>query len=389
MKKKLLVISSTFPRWKNDSVPPFVYELSRRFTEEFEVTIIAPHYPGAKEHEIMDGMHVYRFRYFPEQFEKLACSGGILPVLKKNKLYYLLVPFFLLAARQALEKRILADKPDLIHAHWALPQGFLAALAKRKHDIPYVVTAHGADIFALRSLTALKKFALKNADGITTASRRIKEHIGKIGIDAHIIPMGVDTKLFHSGKKDAAIREKHNITGPFLLFVGRLADKKGASYLIQAMPYVLEKHSTAKLLIVGSGPDEDKLKQQVNDLRLGQHITFAGPIAHTALPAYYATADIFVAPSIITPDGDREGTPVTILEALASGTRVVASGLDRTESSILYAEERNPEDLANKILTALASPKKKSSIMKYDWSTIAAKYKQVLLNAHRFSNKKM
>ena len=85
MKKKLLVMTSTFPRWKNDTNPPFVYELSKRLVDDFEVTILAPSFPGAKKDEVMDKMTVHRFRYFFSKFEKLAGSGGILPTLKKKK----------------------------------------------------------------------------------------------------------------------------------------------------------------------------------------------------------------------------------------------------------------------------------------------------------------
>ena len=97
MKLKLLVVTSTFPRWQNDTDPPFVYELSRRLTDTFDITVHAPHYPCAQTREIMDGMDIHRFRYFFASFEKLAGSTGILPTLHHNKLYYGLVPFFLLA----------------------------------------------------------------------------------------------------------------------------------------------------------------------------------------------------------------------------------------------------------------------------------------------------
>ena len=84
MKKKVLVFTSTFPRWKNDTIPPFVYELSKRLTSDFDITVLTPNFPGAKKDEIVDGMKIHRFRYFPiEKFEKFASHEGILPTLKK------------------------------------------------------------------------------------------------------------------------------------------------------------------------------------------------------------------------------------------------------------------------------------------------------------------
>jgi len=88
-KPKLLVLTSTFPRWQDDTDPPFVYELSRRLTKDFSVTILTPHYPGARPHENLDGMEVYRYSYFFEKYEKLAGQTGILPTIRKHKLYLL------------------------------------------------------------------------------------------------------------------------------------------------------------------------------------------------------------------------------------------------------------------------------------------------------------
>ena len=61
---KVLVLTSTFPRWKNDTTPPFVFELEKRLSKDFEIHILAPHHKGAKKEEIMEGLHVHRFQYF-------------------------------------------------------------------------------------------------------------------------------------------------------------------------------------------------------------------------------------------------------------------------------------------------------------------------------------
>lgn len=75
---KVLVLTTTFPRWKDDTNPPFIYELFKRLTDEFDVSVLPPHYPGAKTFEVMDKIKIYRFRYFIEKYEKPTGSGGIL-----------------------------------------------------------------------------------------------------------------------------------------------------------------------------------------------------------------------------------------------------------------------------------------------------------------------
>jgi len=76
-KPTLLVLASTFPRWKGDTEPRFVYDLCLRLKEEFSVVILAPHAKGTKQQEKMDGLQVYRYRYAPEGLENLAYEGGI------------------------------------------------------------------------------------------------------------------------------------------------------------------------------------------------------------------------------------------------------------------------------------------------------------------------
>ncbi|HEY0675481.1 MAG TPA: hypothetical protein VGD25_04670, partial [Immundisolibacter sp.] len=73
---RLLVLTSTFPRWVGDHEPPFVFELSRRLAQQFEVHVLAPHAPGAQLQETLDGVHVQRFRYAPEPLQQLAYDGG-------------------------------------------------------------------------------------------------------------------------------------------------------------------------------------------------------------------------------------------------------------------------------------------------------------------------
>ncbi len=127
--KTILVLASTFPRWENDSTPPFVYELSKKFTGKSEVIVLAPFSKGAKKYEVMDGMAVHRFNYWP--FANKLADGAILPNLKVNKLLWLQVPFFFLFEFFAVWSMIRKYKPDVIHVHWIIPQGIVAVTIKK------------------------------------------------------------------------------------------------------------------------------------------------------------------------------------------------------------------------------------------------------------------
>ncbi len=394
MKRKVLVLASTFPRWKNDTLPPFIYELSRRLTKEFDVSVLAPHYPKAKTYEVMEGLKVYRFRYFLERYEKLACSGGILPLLKKCRLYYFLVPFFLLGEFLALMKLTKKLKPNIIHAHWIIPQGFIAALNKKINKIDYILTTHGGDIFGLQGkiLTTIKNFTLKKASRITVVSNAIKKEIlTKLNskLDISVIPMGVDSVLFNPSKRDNSIKENYHINGPFLLFVGRLTEKKGVKYLIEAMPKIIKNFPKTKLIIIGNGELEQKLKELTNRLNLEENIFFIGAIQNKELPKYYATADIFIGPSIISRGGDTEGFGLTFVEAGMSGCWLIGSDIGGISDIIedgkngFLTKEKNSEDISNKIIKSIKlrhkfNNSRKILVNKFDWKVISEKYRGIL-----------
>ena len=397
-KKKLLVTTSTFPRWEKDTDPPFVYELSRRLANSFDITVLAPNYPGALTREEMSGIQVHRFRYFLKKLEILAGSEGILPTLKKNVLFNFLVPFFLIGEFWALVKLTKKIKPDIIHAHWILPQGFIAALAKKITGVPFVVTTHGGDIYGLQGkfATALKRYALHNAANVTIVSKDIQQTIiKKFGknILTGVISMGVDSQLFHPDKKDLSLREKNKISGPFLLFVGRLTEKKGVRYLIEAMVSVLKNSPETKLMLIGTGELHHEISRLVVSLGLQENVIFTGAIPNNKLPKYFATADIFIGPSIQAEGGDTEGFGLTFVEAGMSGCFVVASDVGGISDIIedgktgFLVREKDPDAIADTLcnilkqidtLSYIKTAARQKMIAQFDWQVITDRYKKVL-----------
>lgn len=399
-RKRIIVLTSTFPRWKNDTDPPFVYELSRRLLPELDVHVLAPNYQGLLQDEIMDGMAVYRFRYFHKRFERLAGSSGILPTLKKNKLYYLLIPFFVLAEFWALLRLVRQIKPDVVHAHWLVPQGFVAAMVGKITGTPYVVTAHGGDVFGLQGRLAgfLKRLALEKAAKVTVVSTVIKQvvlEISKPRVDPVVLPMGVDASKFTSVVSDDVLRNRYDVTGPLLLFVGRLSEKKGVRYLLEAMPEVISKVPSVKLLVVGSGEEAHALQQLSVSLNITDHVAFTGSIPNKDLPQFYGAADIFIGPSIRAKGGDTEGFGLTFVEAGMSGCILIGSKVGGIPDIIkdgetgFLVEAKNPAAIAGKVLEVIGlqdewptmrSMTRSELARRFDWQFVARGYSRVLEN---------
>lgn len=381
-KKKLLVTASTFPRWEGDTEPRFVYDLSRAMLDEFDITVLVPAAPGALDREEMGGLHVERYHYFPvHKWETLCYPGAIVPRIKEKKARALLVPFLFLSLWWNLFKR--RKRFDVVHAHWLIPQGIVQSFFKT----PYLVTGHGGDVTSLNQglLKALKRRCLQRAGAVTAVSPQLKQVLEEIcpGKAVSVMPMGCDTKEFSPSHR------KENFFGqngkPVVLFVGRLAEKKGVTYLIEAM-----KRVDAQLVIVGDGPLRAQLEEQAKPL--GDKVQFLGAKTHDQLAEIYASADVFAAPSVQAKDGDVEGFGLVFLEAMASGLPVVASRsggipyLVHDGENGLLVEPGKAEELAGAIERVLKNVNLRMILIKggketvgiYDYRTIGFRYGSLL-----------
>jgi glycosyltransferase involved in cell wall biosynthesis len=339
-KKKLLVLSSTYPRWDDDWEPAFVHELSKRLTSDFDVTVLCPREKGSVRREIKDKVNVHRYRYAPNCASTLVSNGGIAANLKNTKLKWLLVPFFFLAQTLAITIAIKRHKPDVIHCHWIIPQGVCLYLAKilTRSKIPHLLTSHGGDLYTFRGmlLTKLKKAVLCHARSITVVSHAMTTEVERIAgkaLDIRVIPMGIDTKnTFYPD--ESVIRSKTEI-----LFVGRLVEKKGVRYLIEAFKLVLNSVPEATLTIIGEGPEKVTLKSLVENLNLEHQVRFLGSMQNSRLPAYYRRATVFAAPFIRAKSGDEEGFGLVVAEALCCGCPVVVTDLPAVEDLFSRAKD--------------------------------------------------
>ena len=385
---RLLVLTSTYPRWAGDPEPGFVHELSKRLTDKFQVTVLCPHAPGALPKQVMDGVEVIRYRYAPASLERLVNNGGIVTNLKRHPWMLLLLPSFILGQLFWLYKLGHRRNTDVIHAHWLIPQGFLVAflMAFGRKMAPFVVTSHGADLFALRGklLTKIKQFTLARSASATVVSHAMKTMIAEMGVPPDKIAvqsMGID--LQHRFYPDTNIQRNPNE----LLFVGRLVEKKGLGYLIEALPHILQQRPDVRLTIAGFGPELSIRQQQVKDLNLSSHVDFIGAVPQSELPSLYRRAAVFVAPFIQAASGDQEGLGLVVLEALGCGCPAVISDLPATrEFGDIHGLRRTPpanaQILAQTLLDQLQNPvtPDRAALMRFDWQYRADCYSDILLD---------
>lgn len=390
-KPVLLVLASTYPRWRGDYEPGFVHELSRRLVERFQVIVLCPHAPGADRREWLDGVEIIRFRYAPSRLETLVNGGGIAVNLRRSKWKVLLVPLFLVAQLAVLVSVLARRRVDAIHAHWIIPQGLLACVAKvlaRSHA-PLLVTSHGADVFALRGgvFDAVRRYVLHRAGALTVVSRALMDRLlpqmpAKRLVE--IIPMGVDLEATFTASPTIE-RDPH-----LILFVGRLVEKKGVIHLVRAMVAIRRKQPSARLEIVGFGPEEPALRVAVQRLGLQTVVHFMGPALPASLPAVYRRAGVFVAPFVEADSGDQEGLGLVVVEALGCGCPIVVGNVGAVADTLgphfrdVAVDASDEDALADRIVSVMsAGPASQralaaSVLERFDWKVIAGRYDTLL-----------
>ena len=393
---KVLFVTSSYPRSREDTASVFLRYLAERLAERgLEIHVLAPA-DTASGTTIEGNITVHRFQYSPFRRQRLAYGSGIMPNLKRSPWLWLQVPFFVLAMTHSLIRVTRHAQIDLIHAHWLLPQGLVGVLAKYLRHIPLVTTAHGADAFTLRGglASALKRFVVAHSDGWTANTPATSRAVDscETATPVHCIPMGVDTELFSSGDPTGLRRY---LPGKefLLLFVGRLVDKKGCRSLLEALSLLSPalRHRTT-LWIVGDGDQRRPLEQAAKDLGLAQKVRFWGALANQRLPDFYAAADLFVAPSIEAASGDSEGQGVVILEAFAGRACVLASRIGGIDAVVCddvtgrLVPSNRPRDLACAIEKLLNDPDLRARLVqtafkkvkeRYDWTRIAGEFESL------------
>lgn len=390
---RLLVLASTYPRWQDDPEPGFVHELCKRLTERFEVTVLCPHSKAARSEEILDNVNVMRYRYAPVSLERLVNNGGIVGNLRRHPWMFLLLPSFFIAQWWCVRQLIRRLQPELIHAHWLIPQGLIACWQGRMGPrIPFVVTSHGADLFALNTFVMrwLKRRVAKDAAVMTVVGEAMSAELQKQRIkprELYVEPMGVDLEARFIQDMQAP-RSKLDI-----LFVGRLVEKKGVRLLLEAMPEILLNEPHARLIIAGFGPDHAFLEETARRMKIDGSVIFAGAVRQEDLPALYRSAAVLAAPFVEAASGDQEGLGLVVVEALGCGCPVVAGKVAATArafngfDSVSLVDARDISALSGAIVARLRSKECVSSAdsaklkSRFDWGKRATVYAGILDHA--------
>jgi glycosyltransferase involved in cell wall biosynthesis len=261
-----------------------------------------------------------------------------------------------IAAAHAQSVRAL--RIDHIHAHTATYPLLTAWLCHRLTGVRYSFTAHAHDIFVDQSFLRTR---LATADFAVAISDFNRGFLAAYGGDrvtpVHVIRCGIELSAYRF--RPRAPEETGRVRA---LCVAGLKDYKGHHVLLRALADGGPSLERVDLDLVGDGPLRQPLERLVRSLRLQDRVRFHGPLPEPAVTDLLEGADLFVLPSVIAPDGNMEGLPVVLIEALAAGVPVVATRISGVPELIrdgdtgLLAEPGSPGDLRRAMTRLLADP---------------------------------
>ncbi|MFP4165251.1 MAG: glycosyltransferase, partial [Chitinispirillaceae bacterium] len=319
---KVCVIGSVYPRHESDSEVPWLRETVKRCREAgIDIEVLAPSYKGLGSHYI-DGVKVRRFRYAPAFLEDLTGEEGAPSKIHKLR-YKILTVLYILSGTVHLLYHHTRNRYDILHVHWPFPHGIFSLVAKALLGGKVILNFHGACLLLARKygfVNSFLKLFIRKADRVIANSSFTASRVGAVyPRDSVVIPYGTTFDPLEGSERKAGT--------PLVLSVGRLIERKGFSYLVDAAPEVVSRIPNVQFAIVGGGPLLEPLRKQVREHNIESRFTVAGKVSQEKLIDYYRRATLFVLPSIEDHKGDTEGLGVVLIEALSCRIPVAASNV--------------------------------------------------------------
>ncbi len=400
------MLTSSYPKYVGETTAPFIEEIAAALAARgHAIHLVAPWHPQVRRAPVERGVHLHFFRYAPHPAMNIwGYAQSLYGDTHVRPMTLATLPFALggaVAALLRVARQATRDGApfDLLHAHWAIPNGPPALLAARIAGLPLLVSMHGSDVYLAEQhhlVAGAAGLAFGAAAATTACSSDLYARGLRLGARAgssFVIPYGINPGEF---RPDAAarahVRAELGLAAdePLVLGLGRMVYKKGFGVLLEAWPRVLEAWPRALLVLAGYGDLREHLEQQAHDLGIAARVRFPGQLERPRAAAYVAAADVFALP--IVRDQGADGLPNTLLEAMGAGRAIVASRVAGVPDVITSGEhglivpDRDPPALADAICRllndrALAEQLGRAARQRVEteltWEQTAAQFEQV------------
>jgi len=401
----ILSLTSSYPRYDGDPTAPFVESITKRVAARgHRVDLVLPE-SNKWQRAASDGdVHYHVYRYTPfRSWTPWGFSESLERGVKIKAPLYALAPLVFASAQRAAGAVLAVRRIDVVHAHWLIPNGPIAARVARSHGLPLVLSLHGSDVSVSERVRAIGRVArrtLSQASAVTAPSADLLERAHRLGAtgDLCLIPYGADVDAL-TATQDAAerLRARLGLTRDRVVVVGigRFVSVKGFPYLIDAVAQARSTCPELHLVLVGDGDLRTDLAARARAQGVFEHTSFPGMVDRSEVADYLALADLVVVPSINF-EGLVDGLPNVALEAMAAGKPLVATrvgglpDLVRDEGNGLLVEEKDSGALAGAVVRLARDPRLRTELgasarqeirTARSWDHVAAQYVDVFERA--------
>lgn len=361
---KILILTSSFPRFEGDFWGPWVLNYCQELSKQGErIFVLAPHTSNTKKYSKIKSIDIHRFSYWIHSREVLAKPPGIMTNLKKYKIAkFQIIPYLFYNFFSGLNL-IKKYQIDIIYCQWIIPSGFIGLILKKITKRPVVVSALGAEFYLSNKkfFALFIRYVMKNIDLLLTASYHMKKlsynFLKKIK-RIKVLPNSVDTDKIKPFKSDKILFPNIDPKCKKILTIRRLVPEKKVDLLIKSFSKLLKNDKNIQLIIAGDGPEKENLVDLTKKLNISNKVLFLGYVRYDKLNSLYNLADIYVLTS------EQEGLSVSLLEALSAAVPVISTNIVGNPEVIIHNETGllfNPGDinqLTNNLKYILNNPEK-------------------------------
>ena len=339
------VLTHNYPRFPGDFSGTFVESLCAELVRQGQqITVWAPYDPAYQQP--LEGpvdLRLYRYAW-PDQLHRLGYMRSMQSDLALRLEAYALSPALFMAGVRTVVNEARQLCPDVFHAHWVLPNGFIGAVASARLGIPLAISVPGSDAQVAGKnplFRAMARFAFRQAELLTANSADLRDTVAPLGADLakfDMIIYGTDPDTLRpdpSGtvelRKSLQIPENSVVA----LCVGRMVPKKGFDEFIRSLVEPALAGQPLVTVMVGEGDCWVQWKQLARELDVDDRLRWVGNVPKTEIGVYYNLCDLLVMPSVSNP---ADGLNVCVLDAMSCGKPVVGTPVAGNPLAIIDGE---------------------------------------------------
>jgi glycosyltransferase involved in cell wall biosynthesis len=398
------MVTSSYPRFPGDAIGTFMEPIACGVAARgYAVHVVAPWHPRWQRGAADGNPAFHLYRYAPAAgLYVFGYAGALRADVRLRASALAVAPIAMAAGAWRTRSVVERSAAAIVHAHWVIPGGVQAAAGAAGR--PLVISLHGSDVFVAerhRVAAVAARAAFRRAAWVTACSADLQRRAIALGAPPErttVVPYGVESERFRPDREARARGRARLGVGedePLVIAFGRLVEKKGFEYLIDAIAAIVRSRpdrQAIRAVIAGDGDLGPTLRARAAAAGVGHLVAFPGVVPHQDMPDLVAAADVAVVPSVRDDAGNVDGLPNSVLEIMASATPLVATpagGIAAVAADGVTARivpERDVAALAGAITAVLGDPSGAADMGRrareivsrdYGWTRVAERFEMI------------